>query len=192
MKIIFATNNMNKLKEVQQILGDKFELSTPKDNGIFEDIPEEQTTIEGNATEKSMYIYERLKENCFSDDTGLEVEALDGRPGVYSARYAGEGCSFNDNIQKMLKEMLDKDNRKACFRTAISLIMNGKEHQFEGRIDGEILRERTGVDGFGYDAIFRPNGFDESFAEMSMDQKNKISHRALATMKLVDFLQSIK
>lgn len=192
MELIFATNNKHKLNEVQEILGKEFKLSTPKENGIFEDIPEEQPTIEGNATQKSRYIYDRLQINCFSDDTGLEVEALNGAPGVYSARYAGEGCSFEDNVIKMLKEMEGVENRKAAFRTIISLIIDNVEHQFEGMVEGEILTERTGVDGFGYDPIFRPTGFSESFAEMSLEQKNKISHRAIATKKLVAFLNENK
>ena len=192
MKLIFATNNKNKLIEVQQILGGRFEISTPKDNGIMEEIPEEQPTIEGNATQKSRYIYDRTSLNCFSDDTGLEIEALNNEPGVYSARYAGEHCSFEDNIQKVLLGLDGVENRKACFRTVISLIIDGVEHQFEGRINGEILTERVGVDGFGYDPIFRPDGYKESFAEMSLEQKNKISHRALATIKLVEFLSNLK
>ena len=192
MKLIFATNNKNKLIEVQQILGGRFEISTPKDNGIMEEIPEEQPTIEGNATQKSRYIYDRTSLNCFSDDTGLEIEALNNEPGVYSARYAGEHCSFEDNIQKVLFGLDGVENRKACFRTVISLIIDGVEHQFEGRINGEILTERVGVDGFGYDPIFRPDGYKESFAEMSLEQKNKISHRALATIKLVEFLSNLK
>lgn len=191
MKIIFATNNKNKLQEVQQILGDKFELSTPKDNGIMEDIPEEQPTIEGNATQKSRYIYDRVGLNCFSDDTGLEVDMLNGEPGVYSARYAGEGCSFEDNVVKLLNEMEGSQNRKAHFKTVISLIIDGAETQFEGVIEGEILCERTGDGGFGYDPIFRPMGYKESFAQMSLEQKNEISHRAIATKKLVEYLKSL-
>ncbi len=192
MKLIFATNNKNKLKEVQHILGGRFGISTPKENGIMEEIPEEQPTIEGNATQKSRYIYDRTSLNCFSDDTGLEIESLNNEPGVYSARYAGEHCSFEDNMTKVLGKLDGMQNRKACFRTVISLIIDGVEHQFEGRIDGEILTERVGVDGFGYDAIFRPNGYTESFAEMSIEQKNKISHRALATIKLVEFLSNME
>ncbi len=191
MEIIFATNNKNKLKEVSAILGENYQISTPKENGITEDIPEEQPTIEGNASQKSHYIYDRVHKNCFSDDTGLEIEALNGAPGVYSARYAGEHCSFDDNMNKVLQEMTGKTNRKACFRTVISLIIDGKEHQFEGRIDGEILCERQGKEGFGYDPIFRPNGYTESFAEMSIELKNKISHRGLATQKLEKFLKSL-
>lgn len=187
--MIFATNNHHKLMEVQQILGDKFLLSTPKDNGIFEEIPEEQPTIEGNATQKSRYIYDKLHLSCFSDDTGLEVEALNGEPGVYSARYAGESCSFKDNIEKLLSEMKGVNNRKACFRTVISLIIDNEEHQFEGRIDGEILDCASGDEGFGYDPIFRPKGYDQTFAQMPLELKNKISHRALATFKLVEYLK---
>lgn len=189
MNMIFATNNHHKLMEVQQILGDKFLLSTPKDNGIFEEIPEEQPTIEGNATQKSRYIYDKLHLSCFSDDTGLEVEALNGEPGVYSARYAGESCSFKDNIEKLLSEMKGVNNRKACFRTVISLIIDNEEHQFEGRIDGEILDCASGDEGFGYDPIFRPKGYDQTFAQMPLELKNKISHRALATFKLVEYLK---
>lgn len=192
MKIIFATNNNNKLQEVQHILGEKFELSTPKDNGIMEDIPEEQPTIEGNATQKSKYIFDRVGVDCFSDDTGLEVNALDGAPGVYSARYAGEGCNFEDNVVKLLGEMQGVENRKAHFKTVISLIVDGVETQFEGVIEGDILQERAGDGGFGYDSIFRPSGYKESFAEMSSEKKNKISHRAIATRKLVAYLNELK
>lgn len=177
--------------EVQQILGDKYTLSTPKENGILEEIPEEQPTIEGNATQKSRYIYDRIGRNCFSDDTGLEVEALNGEPGVYSARYAGENCSFEENIKKLLFKMEGVTNRKACFRTVISLIIDNQEHQFEGRIQGEILESASGVEGFGYDPIFRPLGYEQSFAQMPLELKNRISHRALATVQLVEYLEQI-
>ncbi len=189
MEIIFATNNKHKLEEVQYILGDRFNLTTPKENGIFEEIPEQQATIAGNASQKSHYIFEKVHKNCFSDDTGLEVEALGGEPGVYSARYAGEQCSFVDNINKLLQKMEGVKNRRARFVTVISLIIDGKEELFEGVVEGEILEQARGEGGFGYDAIFQAEGYSESFAQMSPQQKNAISHRARATQKLAEFLK---
>ncbi|MFI3331752.1 MAG: non-canonical purine NTP diphosphatase [Rikenellaceae bacterium] len=188
MKIIFATNNAHKLSEVQQILGDNFTLLTPKMCGVTEDIPEEQDTIEGNALQKAHYLHDRTHENCFADDTGLEIEALGGEPGVYSARYAGEKCSFEDNMNLVLSKLEGVENRKACFKTVIALILEGKEYCFEGRVDGEITTEYHGDEGFGYDPIFRPEGYKETFAQMSSELKNKISHRGLAVAKLNEFL----
>jgi len=188
MKIVFATNNPNKLREINQILGNEFEIVGLKEIGCFEDIPEEEPTIEGNARAKSLYVYENYQQNCFADDTGLEIEALDGRPGVYSARYAGEGCKFQDNMAKVLAEMKGISNRKARFKTVISLLIDGVENQFEGIINGVILEEESGTEGFGYDPIFKPNGYNISFAEMKPEEKNKISHRGLAVNKLADFL----
>ncbi len=187
-KIIFATNNRHKLREVREILGGRYNLLTPNDCGIFEDIPEEQPTIEGNALQKARYIYEKTGCDCFADDTGLEVTALNGAPGVYSARYAGEKCNFQDNVDKLLRELSDKDVRTARFKTVIALIIGGKEFLFEGLVYGEIISEEIGVDGFGYDPIFRPDGFADTFAEMSSEQKNKISHRGIAVSKLAEFL----
>ncbi len=188
MKIVFATNNQHKLEEVRKAVGDKHQIVSLKDIGFNEDIPETQATLEGNARQKSMYIYERFGLNCFADDTGLEIEALNGEPGVYSARYAGEKASFEDNMNKVLENMEGEINRKALFRTVISLIINGEEMQFEGICPGTIMTEKYGEDGFGYDPIFMPDGFNETFAELSLEQKNKISHRGLATQKLFDYL----
>ncbi len=187
MKLIFATNNKHKLEEVAQLLTGQFQLITLAEAGIHADIPETADTLEGNAALKSRFVFERTGLNCFADDTGLEVEALNGAPGVYSARYAGEKCSFADNVNKLLHEMQDKDNRAAKFRTVISLILDEKEYFFEGVVDGEITREVHGADGFGYDPVFKPAGFDKTFAEMTLEEKNKISHRARAVEKLVSF-----
>jgi len=187
-KIVFATNNNHKLEEIRSILKSEFEVLSLSDIGFFEDIPETGETLSENAALKSYAIYNRFNIDCFSDDTGLEVVALNGRPGVYSARYAGEDCSFDDNVNKLLLELVDKDNRSAAFSTVISLILNGKEYQFEGRVEGQITIEKYGKGGFGYDPVFKPTGYDITFAEMGADIKNRISHRALATKKLVAFL----
>ncbi len=189
-KIIFATNNRHKLEEVQAMLGECWVLVTPKECGVMEDIPETQPTIEGNAAQKSNYLFDKTTQNCFADDTGLEIESLGGEPGVRSARYASEGdeCDNEANIDKVLALMKDQSNRKARFRTVISLILDGKEHLFEGIVEGSILEERVGDRGFGYDSIFQPEGFEQSFAQMTMEQKNTISHRARATAQLVEFL----
>jgi len=187
-KIIFATNNAHKLEEVRHYLKDLYQVISLKEIGFTEEIPEPYETLEENALTKSKTIYEKFGIDCFADDTGLEVEALDGAPGVYSARYAGPNCSFEDNVNKMLEEMQDKQNRKAQFRTVVSLILNGEEFYFEGIVKGEIARERSGAEGFGYDPIFIPNGFDSSFAQMGLSEKNKISHRGRAIAKLVEFL----
>ncbi len=188
MKLVFATNNKHKLEEVRKILGNQFEILSLKDINCFEEIPETQRTIEGNASQKAFYIYNRYKIDCFADDTGLEINALNGAPGVYSARYAGENCSYEDNVQKVLKELRNKTNRTARFKTVISLIINGEENIFKGIIKGRITEEKRGKRGFGYDPIFLPEGYSETFAELSADKKNKISHRALATQKLIKFL----
>lgn len=185
---VFATNNRHKLDEVRQILGDTYILETPREHGINEDIPETQPTIEGNALQKARYVHERTGLDCFADDTGLEVEALNGAPGVYSARYAGPECSFEDNMNKLLEALAGKENRRARFRTVIALIMDGREHLFEGTVEGIITHSKHGGDGFGYDPIFRPDGYCETFAEMSADTKNAISHRGRATEKLREFL----
>ena len=188
MELIFASNNKHKLEEVKSALGAGFNVVSLSDIQCYDDIPEEQPTLEGNALQKAYYIYERYHKNCFSDDTGLEIEALDGRPGVYSARYAGEHCSFEDNIRKVLSEMDGIANRKACFRTVIALILDGKEYLFEGQVNGKILTERRGKEGFGYDPVFQPEGYNVSFAQMPLEEKNKISHRGRAVEKLVEFL----
>jgi XTP/dITP diphosphohydrolase len=192
MKIVFATNNKNKLRELQQILGDKFELLSLADINCFEEIPETSPTIEENSLEKAEYVHKKYKTDCFADDTGLEIEALDGRPGVYSARYAGEDKNMEKNIEKILSELEKKDNRNARFKTVVSLILNGETHQFEWIINGKIIKEKTGESGFGYDPVFMPDGYDITFAEMDAALKNKISHRGIAVQKLVDFLNAKK
>ena len=187
-KIVVATNNAHKLKEIAAILGQEIELLSLKDIQCFADIPETADTLEGNARQKAMYIYENYGMDCFADDTGLEVEALGGAPGVFSARYAGDGHDSEANMQKLLKELAGKENRKAQFRTVICLIRNGKEHLFEGIVKGEIIQEKRGGAGFGYDPIFVPEGYDLTFAELGNDVKNTISHRARAVEKLCQFL----
>lgn len=190
-KLVFATNNAHKLEEVAAILGDQVELLSLNDIGCQADIPETAETLEGNALLKSSYIYKNYHLDCFADDTGLEVKALNGAPGVYSARYAGgEGHDAQANMLKLLHELEGKENRKAQFRTAISLILDGKEYLFEGVIKGEIIKEKRGDSGFGYDPVFMPEGYDRTFAELGNDIKNQISHRALAVQKLCEFLQS--
>ena len=189
MELVFASNNKHKLEEVKSAVGTAFKIVSLSDIQCCDEIPEEQPTLEGNARQKASYIYEKYGKNCFSDDTGLEIEALDGRPGVYSARYAGEECSFEDNMNKVLAEMQNVDNRKACFRTVIALIINGKEYLFEGKVDGVILHEKHGKHGFGYDPVFQPVGHTVSFAEMDLETKNAISHRGKAVEKLAEFLK---
>jgi len=190
MRIVFATNNQNKLRELQQILGNEFELLSLKDIHCLEDIPENSPTIEENSLDKANYVYQNFKFDCFADDTGLEIEALDGRPGVYSARYAGDEKNMDKNIEKILFELENKKNRNARFKTVISLIIEGKTYQFEGIINGKITNEKQGASGFGYDPVFVPNGYDITFAEMQAELKNKISHRGLAVQKLVEFLKN--
>lgn len=189
MKIVFATNNKHKLEEISRLLEGKHEIVSLSSIGCYDDIPEEQDTLEGNALQKARYIKEHYGLDCFADDTGLEIEALDYRPGVYSARYAGPAKDSLANMNKVLSEMQHHTNRKARFRTVIALILEGKEYLFEGRVDGNILTEKHGDAGFGYDPIFQPEGFEVSFAEMPMDEKNKISHRGKATQKLAEFLR---
>ena len=188
-KMVVATNNAHKLKEIAAILGQEIELLSLKDIQCYADIPETADTLEGNARQKAMYIYENYGMDCFADDTGLEVEALGGAPGVFSARYAGDGHDSEANMQKLLKELAGKENRKAQFRTVICLIRNGKEHLFEGIVKGEIIQEKRGGAGFGYDPIFVPEGYDLTFAELGDDVKNTISHRARAVEKLCQFLK---
>ncbi|HBF87520.1 MAG TPA: non-canonical purine NTP pyrophosphatase [Bacteroidales bacterium] len=190
-KLLFATNNKHKIEEIQKLIGNKYDILFLKDVNITEDIPENQPTIEGNASEKSHFIYLKTKFNCFADDTGLEIEALNGEPGVFSARYAGNHKDSNANMRKVLEKMEGVSNRKARFKTVISLIIDGNEHLFEGVINGNIIESPRGKDGFGYDPIFQPIGYHETFAEMSMELKNEISHRGLATKKLIEFLKKM-
>ena len=187
-KLVFATNNAHKLEEIASILGDKIELLSLKYIHCQADIPETADTLEGNAIQKAEYIHQHYGMDCFADDTGLEVEALNGAPGIYSARYAGEGHDSEANMKKLLENMQDKENRKAQFRTAICLIMDGETHLFEGIVKGEIIKEKKGGAGFGYDPIFVPEGYDLTFAELGNDIKNTISHRAKAVEKLCSFL----
>jgi XTP/dITP diphosphohydrolase len=188
-KLVFATNNKHKLREVSDILKDKIELLSLSDIHCNVDIPETSNTIPGNAKLKAQYVKEHYQLNCFADDTGLEIDALNGAPGVYSARYAGESKDSEANIQKVLKELEGKTNRKAQFRTVIALIYNEQEYLFEGIIKGEIIKEKRGNSGFGYDPIFVPEGYNDTFAEMGDEIKNKISHRAIAVEKLCNFLK---
>ena len=192
MKICFATNNRKKIEEVKAALGPEFELVSLEEIGCFEELPETGDTLDHNAFQKARYVKEHFGVDCFADDTGLEVEALDGAPGVYSGRFAGEPRSDERNIDLLLKKMEGKTNRKARFRTVIALILEGKEYQFEGIAEGEILNKRVGEKGFGYDPVFKPTGFDRTFAELSLEEKNKISHRGKAVSSLIDFLNHRK
>lgn len=188
--IIFATNNQNKVEEVRAVLGNRFNIITLKDAGIDIDIPEPHDTLEANASEKSKTIFAITKQDCFSEDTGLEVAALNGEPGVKSARYAGDDRDFNDNIEKLLTKLAASNDKTARFRTVISLILDNKEYFFEGICSGKIITERKGNNGFGYDPVFVPDGSDRTFAEMDMAEKNKFSHRKKAMEKLINFLSS--
>lgn len=190
MKIVFATNNKHKLEEIARLLDGQHEIVSLEQIGCREDIPEDHDTLQENALQKARYIKEHYGYDCFADDTGLEIEALNSEPGVYSARYAGPAKDSAANMRKVLEKMNGVGNRKARFRTVIALILNNREHLFEGQVDGEILTEKHGEAGFGYDPIFRPDGYPGSFAEMPMDEKNKISHRGRATRKLCEFLKS--
>jgi XTP/dITP diphosphohydrolase len=192
MKLVFATNNLNKLKEVQEMLSNTVEIVSLKEINCFDEVDETETTLEGNAKLKADYITQKFGYNCFADDTGLEVESLDGKPGVYSARYAGEPVNSENNMQKLLTELKGKENRKAQFRTAVCLNLNGEQYLFEGACKGEILKEKQGIEGFGYDPLFKPAGFSESFANMNSEDKNKISHRGIAMQQLIDFLLNLK
>ncbi|MDY0200548.1 MAG: RdgB/HAM1 family non-canonical purine NTP pyrophosphatase [Tenuifilaceae bacterium] len=187
-EIVFATNNKHKLFEVQQMLGTKYSVKSLADIGFTEDIPEDFQTLEENASQKAWHIYNLFKTDCFADDTGLEVTALNGEPGVRSARYAGEQRSSHDNIIKLLAQLENKPVRDAQFRTVIALIMSGVEYRFEGIVRGSITQQLYGNDGFGYDPVFVPKGYQKTFAEMDIELKNRISHRGLAISKLVDFL----
>lgn len=187
-EIVIATNNKHKVEEIRSLVGDRIKIISLSELGCKEDIPETGEALEENARQKARYIWEKYGKDCFADDTGLMVDALDGKPGVYSARFAGEKCSFDDNIDLMLEMMEGKTNRKAYFSTVICLIEQGEEKLFEGSCPGSILTERYGRGGFGYDPIFIPDGYGESFAEMSLEEKNKISHRGKATDKLIKYL----
>jgi XTP/dITP diphosphohydrolase len=189
VELVFATNNSHKLNELRAIVGNRFSIISLKELGCFDEIPETETTLVANALQKAKYIHDRFHCNCFADDTGLEIDALNGRPGVYSARYAGEHCSFQDNINKVLSELQGVTNRKASFVTIIALILNDENYFFEGKIEGEIMEREKGTNGFGYDPIFKPLGYNKTFAELTSVEKNSISHRALTTKKLNDFLK---
>lgn len=189
IKLVFATNNPHKLEEISAILKEKVELYSLKDISCTADIPETADTLEGNALLKARYIYHQFGMNCFADDTGLEVESLDKEPGVYSARYAGDEKDPEANMHKLLENLAGKKNRKACFRTVIALILDGKEYLFEGKIEGHITHEKHGKSGFGYDPVFQPDGYEQTFAELGNEIKNQISHRALAINKLYEFLK---
>ena len=190
--LIFATNNQHKVTEIRSVIGEQFSIITLKEAGIDIDIPEPHDTLEANATEKSTTIHRLTHQNCFSEDTGLEVEALNGEPGVKSARYAGDGRNFQENIDKLLQKLQGQPNRKARFRTVISLIMHNKEYLFDGICEGYITEDQKGREGFGYDPVFVPKGATKSFAEMSMEEKNSFSHRQKAVTKLIGFLSNQK
>ena len=191
MEIVFATANKNKVLEIQSLVPGSIQLLSLKEIGCDEDIPETQPTIEGNASQKAFYVYEKYGRDCFADDTGLEIEALDGKPGVCSARYAGDAKDAHANMEKVLAEMKTITNRKARFKTVVSLVTNGVEIQFEGVVNGQILKEKRGSNGFGYDPIFMADGNSASFAEMDLAEKNRISHRSKAVKKLVEYLNSL-
>lgn len=189
-ELIFATNNAHKLAEVEAMLGDRFRLLTPRDCGITEEIPEEQPTLEGNALQKARYIHERTGRDCFADDTGLEVEALGGAPGVHSARYATDGHDFAANNRLLLRNLAGASTRRARFRTVIALILDGRESLFQGAVEGRIAETEAGCGGFGYDPLFVPEGCDRTFAEMTDEQKNALSHRGRAVRKLAEYLHN--
>ncbi len=188
-KIVFATNNTHKLREARALLGRQFEIVSLEELGFEGDIPETGTTLAENASQKAHFIYDRYGVDCFADDTGLEVDALGGAPGVYSARYAGEKATYDENVTKLLGELEGKQERSARFKTVVSLLLNSEEHLFEGMVEGQILPRRTGSDGFGYDPVFQPVGYQETFAQMNSELKNSISHRGMAMRKLVAFLK---
>jgi XTP/dITP diphosphohydrolase len=191
IKLCFATNNKGKLNEIKELLKGKFEIVNLQEIGCLEELPETKTTIEGNSLEKAEYVWKNYNINCFADDTGLEVDALNKEPGVYSAMYAGPECNADNNIDLLLKNLKDKTPRTALFRTCITLILNGEIQQFEGNVKGEILENRTGAKGFGYDPVFKPESSVKSFAEMSMEEKNAVSHRARAVAALTEYLNKL-
>lgn len=188
--LVFATNNPHKLKEIKAKIGETYEIKSLKDINAEEEIPEPYETLHENAFNKARFIHKKYGHDCFADDTGLVIDALDGRPGVFSARYAGPQCSFQDNVNKVLAEMREKKNRLARFKTVIALIIEEQEYQFEGTVEGHIISEERGDEGFGYDPIFMPQGFNQTFAEMPLDIKNRISHRGKAIAKLTEFLRN--
>jgi XTP/dITP diphosphohydrolase len=192
MQIVFASNNKNKIHELQSMLPESITIVSIESIGCFEDIPETADTIEGNAIQKANYVTQKYGFDCFADDTGLEVDALDGEPGVFSARYAGEQRNADDNMNKLLVNLSDKNNRAAQFKTVIALNLKGEQHLFTGIAKGEITLEKIGNQGFGYDPIFQPEGFTQTFAQLSLDVKNKISHRGKATQELIAFLKKSK
>ncbi|MBL7889944.1 MAG: non-canonical purine NTP diphosphatase [Bacteroidia bacterium] len=189
MELVFATANQNKAKEIQNLIPDTIKVLSLQDINCTEEIPETQATIEGNASQKAFYVHEKYNVNCFADDTGLEIEALDRRPGVLSARYAGDAKDANANMDKVLAELSGVENRKARFKTVISLVIDNKEVLFEGIVNGRILHNKIGEKGFGYDPIFVPDGYDRTFAELSIEEKNLVSHRAIAVNKLITYLK---
>jgi len=190
MKLVIATNNIHKINEIRHLLNEKIELLSLGDIGCRAELPETEMTLEGNAVQKALYIYEHFNVNCFADDTGLEIDVLKGEPGVFSARYAGENCTYEDNIRKVLTAMQEKKNRSARFKTVIALVINGKIKTFEGIVEGMIRDQKLGNNGFGYDPIFQPAGLEKTFAEISLEEKNRISHRAIALQKLVKYLEN--
>ncbi len=192
IELVFATNNENKIKEINALLTNSIKLLSLKDIGCYEDIPETADTIEGNAILKAKYVYEKYGYNCFADDTGLEIKSLNGEPGVYSARYAGEEKNADKNMDKVLQKLTHYSDRTAHFKTVVALVINSKITTFEGIIEGKITKEKHGKDGFGYDPIFKPNGYKITFAEMPLSEKNNISHRGRAVKKLIHFLNSKK
>ena len=191
MKLVFASNNKNKIQEIQALVPNIIQIVSLEEIGCIEDIPETADTIEGNAILKANYVTEKYGFDCFADDTGLEVDALNGAPGVYSARYAGEQKDANDNMDKLLSELKDESNRKANFKTVIALNLNGKQNLFTGIINGKIIEEKIGTNGFGYDPILVADGFDKTNAELSMEEKSTISHRGIAVKELILFLQKL-
>lgn len=191
IELVFATNNQNKLKEVKALLPDFFEIKSLSDINCFEEIPETENTIEGNAILKANYVTNNYNVNCFADDTGLEVESLNGEPGVYSARYAGLDANAKKNIEKLLSNLKEKPNKKAQFKTVIALNLDGKQYLFQGICKGSIIDQQRGTEGFGYDPVFIPMGYNKTFAEMSLDEKGKISHRGIAFQQLIDFLKNL-
>ena len=187
MKLVFASNNKNKIQEIQALVPNTIQIVSLEEMGCFEDIPETADTIEGNAILKANYVTQKYGYDCFADDTGLEVEALNGAPGVYSARYAGQKKDANDNINKLLSELKNNTNRKAIFKTVIVLNLNGKQNLFTGIINGKIIKEKIGTNGFGYDPIFVADGYEKTFAELSMEEKSTISHRGIAVKQLIEY-----
>jgi XTP/dITP diphosphohydrolase len=185
--LVFATCNRHKFDEINHVLGNRVKMKSLLDLGFNGEIPEEMFTLEGNAAQKALFIYRKFGMDCFADDTGLEIEALNGEPGVFSARYAGKNCSFEDNMNKVLQKLIGKNNRNARFRTVIALVENGQLRYFKGEVRGTIIQEKRGTAGFGYDPIFQPEGFSQTFAEMSLADKNLISHRARAINQLLQY-----